>query len=377
MTVNKFRHIAELDSVRGLAALSVVLSHAALATGIFGSGIDANLWGLIHHTKPDPLPIGATPLRLLFSANEVVILFFVLSGFVLSLPYWKGNRLSYQSFLIRRIFRLYIPYVGSISLAAIAIILLNPKPHGLNPWLAPFWNDPITPGYLFRHIWMDGTLNSHNLNFVTWSLIVEMHVSIIFPFLFLFVSWKPRMAAVVLLLASTVGYLGIRLDIQSAAIRVISQDMFFTFAFMAGALTARAWLSGRLKPIAGSRWMSRLILLASLLLYDNRMVGTITYYVWYLFVVAGSVGIIAIVAETSGYESFLRKRPFMWLGRISYSLYLVHPILLLAMAHTRSLSPIVIAVSMPILAGIIADIYQRLVEKPANQLGKRITRPPS
>ena len=43
---------------------------------------------------------------------EAVILFFVLSGFVLSLPAVNGRPQTYPTFITRRIFRIYVPYLA-------------------------------------------------------------------------------------------------------------------------------------------------------------------------------------------------------------------------------------------------------------------------
>ncbi|TKI74814.1 acyltransferase, partial [Bacillus wiedmannii] len=58
-----------------------------------------------------------TPARLIFSSgNESVIIFFVLSGFVLYRSIQK-NYDSYGSFLLKRICRIYIPYIVAIIIA--------------------------------------------------------------------------------------------------------------------------------------------------------------------------------------------------------------------------------------------------------------------
>ncbi len=91
--------ITYLDSLRGIAALMVVIYHA-------------NCW--LDFTK-DKLIQSAMPshvLNIFFSGNTAVALFFVLSGFVLSLKYVHKSRdapikLHLIEFLIKRIFRIY------------------------------------------------------------------------------------------------------------------------------------------------------------------------------------------------------------------------------------------------------------------------------
>ncbi len=88
------RRFYELDSLRGVAALTVVLHH-------FSRICPENFTHLLIRT----------PLRLLLAGDQAVILFFLLSGFVLTLPYKKNTSLSYGPFLLRRVCRIYLPYL--------------------------------------------------------------------------------------------------------------------------------------------------------------------------------------------------------------------------------------------------------------------------
>jgi peptidoglycan/LPS O-acetylase OafA/YrhL len=94
------RRFHELDSLRGVAALTVVFHH-------FSRICPESFTHLLIRT----------PLRLLVAGHQAVILFFLLSGFVLTLPYKKKTRLSYAPFLLKRVCRIYLPYLGALSLA--------------------------------------------------------------------------------------------------------------------------------------------------------------------------------------------------------------------------------------------------------------------
>ncbi|HUB75554.1 MAG TPA: acyltransferase family protein, partial [Solirubrobacteraceae bacterium] len=107
-----------LEGLRGLAALVVLVHHSLLATvprfaGAYGIG---------------PYPLRGTlewwltysPLHVIWGGGEAVIVFFVLSGFVLSLPSARSGRaLRAVSYYPSRFVRLYLPVWGALIFAAL------------------------------------------------------------------------------------------------------------------------------------------------------------------------------------------------------------------------------------------------------------------
>ena len=70
----------------------------------------------------------------------------------------------------------------------------------------------------------------------------------------------------------------------------------------------------------------------------------------------------------------LSHGPFVWLGRISYSLYLVHLPILIGMLHV-SYGKIPLAATLAIalvLIVVVSDLSYRLVERPSLLLGRRL-----
>ena len=114
--------LQQLDSLRGLAACSVVLCHA---TNVLPAVYDdpRRLWWLTE-----------TPLALLRAGHAAVVFFFVLSGYVLVLPFLKGP-VSYPSFVVRRLCRIWIPYVTAMIAAVGCAMWFHPSPvSGLSHW---------------------------------------------------------------------------------------------------------------------------------------------------------------------------------------------------------------------------------------------------
>src|SRR5208282_647946 len=90
-TQSGVQRLSELDALRGIAALSVVLWHFFCAT----------------YTVP-----GVRPIYWIARGDGAVVLFFLLSGFVLSLPFFRAQKPAYLSFIIRRVCRIYLPYLA-------------------------------------------------------------------------------------------------------------------------------------------------------------------------------------------------------------------------------------------------------------------------
>jgi peptidoglycan/LPS O-acetylase OafA/YrhL len=67
-------------------------------------------------------------------------------------------------------------------------------------------------------------------------------------------------------------------------------------------------------------------------------------------------------------------KPCLWAGRVSYSLYLSHVVLLLTLVSVlhQWVSIYVILLAMPLLALALAGLLYRLLEEPAIALGRRL-----
>src|ERR1700722_7768894 len=164
----KQNRFIELDSLRGLAALIVVLHHLRLVWQGDAEPTSGVLRSLLTAVNP--------------AGNGAVILFFVLSGFVLSLPAAAGRPQPYITFAIRRVFRIYLPYLMALAFAVAGAYWL----HGIitrNIWFHAFWSEPLNWGLVGRHVLFVGVYNTDQFDNPIWSLVHEMRISLIFPFL--------------------------------------------------------------------------------------------------------------------------------------------------------------------------------------------------
>jgi peptidoglycan/LPS O-acetylase OafA/YrhL len=161
------RLIPEIDGLRFIAIMSVVLHHFLGIVSIRMSGT----WPPVGWEK-NPLMV------LLVHGNFGVPLFFVISGFILSLPFAE-RRLRQQpppslsKFYLRRVTRLEPPYIINLLLLFMAEGLLSrgswvPWPH-------------LVASMAYLHNLIYGSQST--INGVAWSLEVEIQFYLITPFL--------------------------------------------------------------------------------------------------------------------------------------------------------------------------------------------------
>lgn len=362
-------HLVELDSLRGLAAMSVLLLHF--------------LEGWLQ-TSPPHYVYYFLYIPLLTSGNAAVMMFFVLSGFVLTLPQMVPKPASYPAYAVRRICRIYLPY-----LAALAVALLGCwRFHGLQLYGDRFritWRDAPSISGIAQHLAFLGRYDVYAYNTPIWSLVHEMRISLIFPLLCLVSlrmrAWVAFLVAVSLQAAARLvdrfsgpytggGYPGVPSIFWSLTVS-------FCGIFLVGSILARhrekivAWLT-RLPS-----WLLTVLLVVSIGLYQYNAALHIPRFLRDFVAGLGAAYFIMLALVPGGWLSrFLRLRPLRWLGKVSYSLYLVHmPILMtLAILLYKKAPPGPMVVPFVALSLLAAAAFHRWVEVPSMRLGRTLAR---
>jgi peptidoglycan/LPS O-acetylase OafA/YrhL len=175
---NTKSNIYVLDGVRAIACLSVVMFHINLITTN-----DIPLW------KPQSVP--ALLSAIAFSGDTGVTLFFVLSGFLLFLPYAKsllfndGAWPSTWQFYMRRALRILPVYYLSLFLM---ILFFRP---------AYFHVDHLRQLFLFLTMFMDSSTTTYKqINGPFWTLAVEWQFYLLLPWIALAISWLIKLIPV-------------------------------------------------------------------------------------------------------------------------------------------------------------------------------------
>ncbi|HVY88678.1 MAG TPA: acyltransferase family protein, partial [Hyphomonadaceae bacterium] len=193
---SNIRRLQSLDSLRGVAALIVVFYHMVGALPAPFASLASAPWrpleGLPGWMVTLRYATAWIPLRLLWGGGyECVLLFFVLSGYVLSLPYLAGKSPSWTRYIGKRLCRLYLPSIAAILFAlAMRAIAINGTYTFTPEWP---WAAPLTPSLIWNNVLFLGGGDSFHLDGTIWSLVHEMRISIIFPFLFLIVLRTPAL----------------------------------------------------------------------------------------------------------------------------------------------------------------------------------------
>ena len=364
----------ELDSIRGLAALSVSLGHIYTVILMYNllQG-NARLFSWFAHT----------PLYIFLAGPEAVIMFFVLSGFVLSLPWVRGGVLPFWKFATRRIFRIYIPYLVSLIIAIwLRLHFSGVHDPELRRLVSATWIGDLTPSVAASALSLVGSFDARTLNLSVWSLVHEMRISLVFPLLMWIVTrrtWKANLILAFLLsfLSGAIRKRFFHSEVRTDILYTLHFTSFFILGYIlaANARSSTAWIRR-----APTTWKIMLPLVG-VLLY--------TYNFWLLpdlaaihfphlsdwVIAAGSVLLIVSSLAHVGISGLLRAPAALYLGRISYSLYLYHVLVLVSVflwfgGAGSVWGPIMLAI--PATLTVAAGAYW-LVERPSVALGKLLT----
>jgi peptidoglycan/LPS O-acetylase OafA/YrhL len=329
--------IEALDSVRGIAAAAAVIGHSILATG-----------------SPS-IPV-----------HWAVMLFFVLSGFVLSVPWIHGRPPRLIDFMVRRVLRLWPPIVVTVLASAALFKLIGSHA----PYWGLSWREPVTIDLMTRCLFLTGQHSGCNaLDIPLWSLVYEARISLLFPVLVaLTLRVRPGILCLAQLIGSAVELL-FWMEGREAWLPQTPDGLLqggiatshYALLFAMGIVLAAH--SERIFAVVGRRtgaWLAAAIVLMAL--PSDSANGF------------GAALLIATVVSSGTRSRFLRWPPLRWLGRVSYSLYLIHWPLLLAVFYWFGgpLAPSGLALVL-IASGLAADLMYRTVERPSIRLGHRLT----
>ncbi|GAC1042242.1 acyltransferase family protein [Rhizobium sp. No.120] len=363
-----------LDGLRGVASLIVVMTHVMLTQPAF--------WSRVIHEDTSPMSALETiafdtPVRLLFGGSRAVILFFVLSGFVLALPWLTDRARSYGNFILYRVCRIYLPYLVAMTLAALMAASIGgyaiPSASG---WINGYgWTNRLDPLSAPSVLLMLNNVYSTWIDNPTWSLVWEMRVSLFFPLIIIpIVRFGPL--GIIAVAAALWGafYAGQSIEAHFPASSAFLGDphkaFYYASFFLIGSTLAKYRdILFRMCSAHGGMGSIAMLIIGLTIWLTNW--GTYTE----LMEGFGAAALIVAAASSGMPRKWLMTAPVQWLGKVSYSLYLIHVPIIMGtqyLFNTRmyngDMAFIAAATSL-----LLAEVFYRNVERPAHELGKALT----
>lgn len=320
--------VPALTGLRGVAALTVVLSHSSIRHMYLAPGLDFEGTGKLG-----------------------VWLFFVLSAYLLTRQLLvSGKPLAgavLGKYLIRRFFRIYPLYVVALAID----IVLSRIPA-----------DRFTPSVLLRHA-----------PDIFWTIPVEFQYYFCIPVVaFLLLSFGRAIWLGVLFM--------VLLFATNAALPGTEPALWpYLTIFLAGSLGAYLSVNIRLQ----GQWLPGLALLCAVLIanaapaimrlttldavFDPDVLRNTPVLFGPLF-----TPVVLASVNSASWARLLSARPLIFLGEISYGLYLLHP---LAVAAVNPLDAPAAVKGALVIAGAIAlaTLAYHAIERPCRRLGYRLT----
>jgi peptidoglycan/LPS O-acetylase OafA/YrhL len=318
-SVSKAERVASLTGIRAVAALLVMLTHAAYTTGKYNHGY----------------------VGLVYSRMEIgVAIFFVLSGFLLFGPWVNaaasgGESPSVRRYARNRVRRIMPAYIVTVLVAYAIYHFRTAGPNPGHTWMGLFRNLTLS------QIYTDNYLYSYLHQGLTqmWSLAVEVAFYVVLPLLayVLFVVLCRRRWRPVLLLT---GLSGLALITPAWLILVHTTDFLPDGAglwlptylpwFLGGMVLAVVQVMG----VRAYALACVPLALACYFIVSTPIAGAPTtspaelrealFKAAFYAVIATLMVAPLALGDRGVYERFLASRTMVFLGEISYEIFLIH-----------------------------------------------------
>jgi peptidoglycan/LPS O-acetylase OafA/YrhL len=360
--------LAFADLLRGLAALIVVLGHYTLLY-LTRPEIVATIT-LGEPTPAMTIPQSIAPVLDLFNFASIgVAVFFLISGFVIPLSL-EGT--STRAYFLKRFLRIFPTYWAALFVAA-AVLFVS----------ATFWSKPVPQtgiDYVSNTFLVANAFSRPDILSVAWTLQIEIKFYLLAPFIF--VALKRGMLFPVLLCGLAVAGVywnatalcdNVNIacwDHYRFGARMVWFDAMFMVFMLIGSIFYAHYrkLVPTWKAVAGILFLfacyqtavgaSPLPFLAT----DRRLP-----YMWGL-IIFGCVYLLR--------DRVTMTPPFRFLANISYSLYLIHPLLGYVTMRLLMAGGVPYFVALPIALTLVIAVASAMyfyIEAPLIGLGKRLS----
>lgn len=357
--------LTSLDGLRGVASLVVVIGHGLATIPSLDRGPGQPYTG-------DLTWLMNSPLHIFFAGGQAVVVFFVLSGLVLTLPYVDRRRYgNWRSYYPARIIRLYLPVLASLCFAVL-LLTLFPRDTAED---ASYFVRSHEATLSLTTVLKDGLLilGVSELNGPLWSLRWEVLFSLLLPaYVWIGYRTSSRPTFALLAVAAAAGVsaalglpalpwllmfaigvlMALRMDHVQAAVTIINASAIRPWVWSAATVacvlaTTSSYTLGQSPAVV------------------NGVTATLS------LAAAGGWVFIALGSELA--RRILNLRPIQFLGMVSFSLYLVHEPLVIAIAQFVPASERwMVAPLSVVLAIVVAYLFYGVIERPSQLLSQRV-----
>ncbi|MDN3310451.1 acyltransferase [Microbacterium oryzae] len=342
--------IPSLDGLRAVSILFVFWAHAGLPGGVRG--------------------------------GTGVTIFFFLSGYLITtlmrVEKDRSGRISLKDFYLRRLFRIFPPMYFAIALGLLlsvaGLLAATPTLGGVASSLFFFTN--------YWNIFANGVGVPDGLG-VLWSLSVEEHYYLVFPLVYLLLQRflpSPRrqimlLAAICLVVVAWRTWLFIGEGVDAPRVYYATDTRIDSILF--GAMLAIG-----MNPVYGEirtkrDWQLPVAAAAAFVVFLLVSFGpaTINYTVGYTLQGIALMPIFAylILAPRSWAGRILNWRPLVFVGVLSYTMYLVHSQFLHAVRYVTDIPVPAEAAIAAVLTFVVSWAVYRFIEKPMARFRKRLS----
>lgn len=335
-----YGHVHSLDGMRAVSVLLVMISH-------FG----------LEHLIPGGLGVTC---------------FFFISGFIITglllLELVSTGTIDVRAFFVRRFWRLW-PATAAAVLATVVLIGATPG-HAISALLL-----------VQNYWWILFDPTSSNLN-IHWSLGVEAHFYLFWPLVIL-LFWRLGNHLIPFCLALALLSVGLRF--LAAETWTVSDDLLHKAIYKASHLRVDSLLAGSLLALVA--WARRrecfsppgwlicvglAVLVMTLVARDPwyRMTARYAVQSAALFMIFAAL----LYAERAWlFREVLNWKPLVWIGGISFSLYLWHILVWTLITHAvGDVSGLYLALISAAVSIVLAWLSFEFIEKPGIRYGKTL-----
>jgi peptidoglycan/LPS O-acetylase OafA/YrhL len=391
--------LAFLEGMRGLAAMQVLLLHYCAMVLPYAARVDD-----VRHFDAE-LWVAATPLFFLINGHLAVELFFLISGTVLAASFLRSET-SVPAQILKRFLRLLLPALAAIVFALALLWWLPLDRAGLtelvkSDWLSRYMNTPWQLAAIARDSLLDSVLLGYqDVSLFDRIMRREQWLSSIGgaavpPLWTLHVEFWGSM--LVLALATAYRRLGRRGFIAVVVVVLMFAGSSQYMLFVVGFLLHLLWRERPAPDASTPNLLAVPLIMAGIVLTSMPALPGMETLLWLMRKLSilraqnasvlqsqlGAILIFVCVLRSAAARQWLAAAPLAWLGRLSFSVYLLHfavmsligsRVFLALAGHGYLAAGLAALVVGTAITFALAIGFERFIDRPAIALAARIAR---